>query len=154
VDARDPLRATRFRSSSFDLDYFKRVNDSHGHQAGSQVLHEIGRLLFEDAALHRRAVRYGGDEVRDPHAGDQQGPGGRCAKRIGAEIARQPSSPTSPTARSRSPPASASRRFPDDAAPRSPHPARGRSMYRVKADNRGGVYAAVDARRLPSGLEP
>ncbi|MFL6192921.1 MAG: diguanylate cyclase [Thermoanaerobaculia bacterium] len=46
-----------------DLDYFKHVNDTHGHLAGSQVLREVGHLL-------RRKVkpsggipaRYGGDE--------------------------------------------------------------------------------------------
>jgi len=46
-----------------DLDYFKRVNDSHGHLAGSQVLREVGILIksttqFQDAI----AARYGGDE--------------------------------------------------------------------------------------------
>lgn len=46
-----------------DLDFFKRVNDSHGHLAGSQVLREVGILIkkftgFEEAI----AARYGGDE--------------------------------------------------------------------------------------------
>lgn len=46
-----------------DRDYFKRVNDSHGHLAGSQVLREVGHLL----KAHVRdqggiPARYGGDE--------------------------------------------------------------------------------------------
>ena len=47
-----------------DLDYFKSVNDTHGHLAGSQVLREVGHLLkshtrtIEDSI----AARYGGDE--------------------------------------------------------------------------------------------
>lgn len=46
-----------------DLDYFKRVNDSHGHLTGSQVLHEVGRLLAEVGERNRgTACRYGGDE--------------------------------------------------------------------------------------------
>ena len=46
-----------------DLDYFKYVNDSHGHLAGSQVLQEVGHLLHEmvpDAS--GITARYGGDE--------------------------------------------------------------------------------------------
>jgi diguanylate cyclase (GGDEF)-like protein len=46
-----------------DLDYFKHVNDSHGHLVGSQVLHEVGRLIAEHAdAADVIAARYGGDE--------------------------------------------------------------------------------------------
>ena len=46
-----------------DLDYFKRVNDTHGHLAGSQVLREVGRELIE-LVQHPEAMtaRYGGDE--------------------------------------------------------------------------------------------
>ena len=46
-----------------DLDYFKRVNDTHGHLAGSQVLREVGHLLR--GLVARRGgipARYGGDE--------------------------------------------------------------------------------------------
>jgi diguanylate cyclase (GGDEF)-like protein len=46
-----------------DLDYFKRVNDTHGHLAGSQVLREFGSVL-KDAVGERKTIlaRYGGDE--------------------------------------------------------------------------------------------
>jgi diguanylate cyclase (GGDEF)-like protein len=48
-----------------DLDFFKRVNDTHGHLAGSQVLHEVGHLLRRHLAGRGKgclAARYGGDE--------------------------------------------------------------------------------------------
>lgn len=46
-----------------DLDYFKRVNDAHGHLAGSQVLSEVGRLLASEVESPEALVcRYGGDE--------------------------------------------------------------------------------------------
>ena len=47
-----------------DLDYFKSVNDTHGHLAGSQVLREVGHLLKSRTGLVEDAIaaRYGGDE--------------------------------------------------------------------------------------------
>ena len=46
-----------------DLDFFKYVNDSHGHLAGSQVLHEVGQLLHEMVPDSTGiSARYGGDE--------------------------------------------------------------------------------------------
>ena len=46
-----------------DLDFFKRVNDTHGHLAGSQVLREVGILLRKTAPLDASiSARYGGDE--------------------------------------------------------------------------------------------
>ena len=46
----------------FDIDHFKKVNDTHGHQAGDLVLSEISTLLT--AALRAEDVfaRYGGGE--------------------------------------------------------------------------------------------
>lgn len=45
-----------------DLDYFKRINDTHGHLAGSQVLREVGHLLARASEPAAVAARYGGDE--------------------------------------------------------------------------------------------
>jgi len=46
-----------------DLDFFKRVNDTHGHLAGSQVLREVGLLLGRSTeGLNAINARYGGDE--------------------------------------------------------------------------------------------
>ncbi len=45
-----------------DLDYFKRVNDTHGHLAGSKLLAEIGQALKARCRLADFTFRYGGDE--------------------------------------------------------------------------------------------
>jgi diguanylate cyclase (GGDEF)-like protein len=46
-----------------DLDYFKRVNDTHGHLAGSQVLREVGHILRRMVGgVGGIPARYGGDE--------------------------------------------------------------------------------------------
>jgi diguanylate cyclase (GGDEF)-like protein len=45
-----------------DLDYFKSVNDTHGHLIGSRLLGEVGSLLKRVAGPDNAAFRYGGDE--------------------------------------------------------------------------------------------
>jgi len=45
-----------------DLDHFKAVNDSQGHQAGDRVLAAIGAALGRVARPHDVAARVGGDE--------------------------------------------------------------------------------------------
>lgn len=46
-----------------DLDFFKHVNDHHGHLAGSQVLREVGHLLKREISDPAAILaRYGGDE--------------------------------------------------------------------------------------------
>jgi two-component system, cell cycle response regulator len=46
----------------FDLDRFKSVNDSYGHQAGDRVLVELSDILRETARDIDRLGRYGGEE--------------------------------------------------------------------------------------------
>ena len=46
----------------FDIDHFKKINDTHGHLAGDHVLKELARLV--QARIRRDEVfaRYGGEE--------------------------------------------------------------------------------------------
>jgi diguanylate cyclase (GGDEF)-like protein len=46
-----------------DLDDFKRVNDTHGHQAGDDVLREVARVFSGKARAHEEVYRLGGDEL-------------------------------------------------------------------------------------------
>lgn len=45
-----------------DLDYFKLINDSHGHEAGDKVLVEIAQRLSSLIRKDDAAARFGGDE--------------------------------------------------------------------------------------------
>jgi diguanylate cyclase (GGDEF)-like protein len=45
-----------------DVDDFKRINDTHGHDVGDQVLRRFGELLLSCVRPGDLAVRHGGDE--------------------------------------------------------------------------------------------
>lgn len=45
-----------------DLDHFKAVNDTYGHQAGDEVLREFGRRMKRRARGSDMCCRYGGEE--------------------------------------------------------------------------------------------
>ena len=46
-----------------DVDHFKRVNDSHGHLGGDDVLRAMGRLVSRTIQEGEYAGRYGGEEI-------------------------------------------------------------------------------------------
>jgi diguanylate cyclase (GGDEF)-like protein len=60
--ARRRDNGTPFSVLFLDLDHFKQVNDRFGHQVGSKLLAEIGRLLKRHVREQDVLVRYGGDE--------------------------------------------------------------------------------------------
>lgn len=45
-----------------DLDFFKSINDRHGHQAGDAVLEGVGRLMDGTVRKQDAAARWGGEE--------------------------------------------------------------------------------------------
>jgi len=45
-----------------DIDFFKKFNDSFGHQAGDQVLRLVGRCLSNNVKGQDTPARYGGEE--------------------------------------------------------------------------------------------
>jgi diguanylate cyclase (GGDEF)-like protein len=45
-----------------DVDHFKQVNDTYGHQTGDAVLREVADALASNTKNYDVAARYGGDE--------------------------------------------------------------------------------------------
>jgi diguanylate cyclase (GGDEF)-like protein len=61
-ESRFRRHGTPYAVMLIDLDFFKAVNDTHGHQTGDDVLRHVARLLREMARESDRAARYGGEE--------------------------------------------------------------------------------------------
>ncbi len=59
-------RAARYQTSlsclMIDIDHFKKVNDTYGHQGGDIVLREIVQLIQENIREVDTAARWGGEE--------------------------------------------------------------------------------------------
>lgn len=46
----------------FDIDHFKKVNDTYGHQAGDEVIRQVSSMLTDVIRTTDVAGRYGGEE--------------------------------------------------------------------------------------------
>ncbi len=46
----------------FDIDDFKRYNDTYGHEAGDEILRDVGQLFVKCCRETDMVARYGGDE--------------------------------------------------------------------------------------------
>ncbi len=73
-----------------DIDQFKRINDTHGHQSGDEVLRAIGHLIQGQLRAGDTSARYGGEEfvVLLPQTSLRHA--GEIAERIRSSIAAKP----------------------------------------------------------------
>jgi two-component system cell cycle response regulator len=80
----------RITVAMLDLDKFKNVNDTHGHQAGDRVLEDMAEILRESAREIDRLGRYGGEEfmvlLPDTSIEDAE----VFVERVRREVARRP----------------------------------------------------------------
>jgi len=60
--ARVQRTGTTFCIAMLDIDYFKRVNDEHGHMFGDLVLADLANKLVDGLRPYDRVYRYGGEE--------------------------------------------------------------------------------------------
>lgn len=115
-----------------DLDHFKAVNDTLGHDEGDRVLRALGGALRESVRASDRVGRYGGEEFVAILSGGQADP---FLRRFQREwLARRPHPVT----------------FSAGVAPARPDPARAlkaadRAMYRAKLGGRDQWQWATEA---------
>ncbi|MBL9039216.1 MAG: diguanylate cyclase [Archangium sp.] len=69
-----------------DLDYFKSVNDTHGHVVGSKLLVEVGQVLKNCLRDNDVVCRWGGDEYVILLRGTDSGGALKVAERIRRSI--------------------------------------------------------------------
>jgi diguanylate cyclase (GGDEF)-like protein len=87
-------RAQRFQRPvsllMLDIDHFKRVNDTHGHQAGDAILKGLSELLARQARAIDRVCRYGGEEIAIILPESDLEAAGNIAERLRASVETQP----------------------------------------------------------------
>lgn len=70
-----------------DLDHFKSLNDTYGHQAGDHVLCELTGLISDELRQHDILARYGGEEFALILAGSSSADGLQLGERLRRTIA-------------------------------------------------------------------
>lgn len=73
----------------FDVDHFKKFNDTYGHQAGDEVLRGVARTLRKSVTNNEIVCRYGGEEFAIIFPGADIGAAIPIGERSRAAIAEQ-----------------------------------------------------------------
>jgi two-component system cell cycle response regulator len=74
----------------FDIDHFKRVNDTHGHAAGDEVLKEFAHRISRRMRNFDLVARVGGEEFLGVLPDTELGTAQMVAERLRAVIADEP----------------------------------------------------------------
>jgi diguanylate cyclase len=73
-----------------DLDHFKNVNDTYGHQVGDNVLRYTANLMKQHITKHHYAARYGGEEMAIIMPDTSIGTAMEIAEKIRGSLAQHP----------------------------------------------------------------
>lgn len=73
-----------------DIDYFKKVNDQHGHDAGDLVLQHVAGVLQKQLRQREMIARYGGEEFVVVLPGASHAQAEAVAKRIVTSVEQAP----------------------------------------------------------------
>jgi diguanylate cyclase (GGDEF)-like protein len=79
-------RKAVFSVLMLDLDFFKQVNDTHGHEAGDKVIKTLADILVRSVRGSDFAVRYGGEEFLLVLTDTGIEPALKVAEKIRAEV--------------------------------------------------------------------
>lgn len=86
-ELRDPARARRpLTLLLIDIDHFKRLNDTYGHEAGDDVLRHIVSIIKRHSPSHGVVARCAGDELALLLPATDRDAGSARAEAIRAEI--------------------------------------------------------------------
>ncbi|HTV22222.1 MAG TPA: diguanylate cyclase [Polyangiaceae bacterium] len=88
--SRSARQGTHYCLILFDLDFFKRINDSHGHRAGDIVLKEAVRRAQIELRPYDVLGRYGGEEFMVLLPGCELRAGAVVAERLRKSFADSP----------------------------------------------------------------
>lgn len=72
-----------------DIDYFKQVNDQHGHEVGDKVIQQLGRGLLQLARAADIPCRIGGDEFQLAAIGTSASGLSKLARRLQKYLQQQ-----------------------------------------------------------------
>ncbi len=88
--ARARRQAYRISCMYIDIDHFKKVNDTIGHQGGDEVLREVAARIGAELRLSDALGRFGGEEFVVLLIDAEQGSALMVAERIRASVAGTP----------------------------------------------------------------
>ena len=86
-------QAERYRTpltvAMADIDHFKEINDTYGHEAGDRVLKNVAAILSDALRMPDKVGRYGGEEflIMLPHTNLAQG--SKIVERIRASVSKK-----------------------------------------------------------------
>jgi diguanylate cyclase (GGDEF)-like protein len=88
---REVARSQRYGSHTalaiVDVDYFKRINDSHGHATGDEILISVARTVSAAVRESDFAARWGGEEFLLLMPNTDLAGGAACCERIRTAVA-------------------------------------------------------------------